>query len=78
MLSLEERLRIVEAKLDKTAIQYLNVSPTFICINCGVYIFLDVDVYRDIQDVPVRCKSCKALHVLTMEHGALKKVELKR
>jgi DNA-directed RNA polymerase subunit RPC12/RpoP len=78
-LSLEERLRVVEAKLeDKTAIRFLNVSPTFICINCGVYIFLDLDIYRNIKDAPIRCKSCNNLHILTMEHGQLKKVELKR
>jgi hypothetical protein len=79
LVELEERVRLLERAISAkgTVLQIAHVYPTFICVKCGVYVFLDPDVYRNIQNAPVCCKKCNTLHILTIERGELKKIESK-
>jgi hypothetical protein len=70
---IEERLKRLE---DITDYRSIRVSPTIKCISCGVYIFLDTDVYRDVEDIDIRCKACKGLHRISMKDGHLTKLSL--
>lgn len=70
--SIEDRLK----RLEDMA-YYKRLQATIKCLSCGVYIFLDTNVYRDIEDVDIRCKACKGLHTISMKDGHLTKLRLR-
>ena len=74
--SIEDRLKRLEEMVDYKC-KYIQANPTIKCISCGVYIFLDTIVYRDVENVDVQCKACRGLHTMSMKDGHSTKLSVK-